>query len=63
MKYKLMKLREKFILAFWKNIPRSWLYWAVNEAWANATCTKFSDKHPDEVTWSMMQNFLSEKSK
>lgn len=58
--YELTKRKENLIIWFWSKAPNSFLYWAVNQAWAKATCTKFTDKHPDEVTWSMMQKYLEE---
>jgi hypothetical protein len=33
----------------------------VNQAWAKATTQEFTNKHPDEVTWSMMQRYLMGK--
>ncbi len=61
--YQYRKKREAFIMWFWRMVPYSWLYWAINQAWALATCTKFTDKHPDEVTWSMMQKWLESLDK
>lgn len=34
-------------------LPRRVLYWMIIRVWADLTATKFSNKHPDEVTWSM----------
>ncbi len=56
------KMKEKIIIWFWSKVPNSVLYWAVNQAWAKATCREFTDKQPDEVTWSMMQKYLSDKA-
>jgi hypothetical protein len=55
------QVKEKFNLFFWRNVPPSWLYWAVITAWANATCTKFTDRHPDEVLWSDVMKMLENK--
>lgn len=59
MRYWWLKKRESFVIWFWWQVPKSWLYWAVNGAWARATCLAYMDKHPDDVTFSMMQKFLS----
>lgn len=40
-------------------IPRKVLYWCVIQAWAYATIEKYGDKHPDDVTWSMVCKFLN----
>lgn len=54
-----MSKKERFLIWFWSKIPNSWLYWAVNQAWAKATTTEFTDRSPNEVTWDMMQRYLS----
>lgn len=54
-------MKAKFAIWFWSKVPNRILFWAVNAAWANATCKRFTDKHPDEVLWSDMQKYLSEK--
>ncbi len=54
-------MKEKFAIWFWSKIPNRVLYWAVNQAWAKATTQRFTDKQPNEVTWSMMQKYLGEK--
>lgn len=59
LRYEWAKRREKLIVRFWSKVPDSWLYWAVNQAWAKATCTEFTDKHPCEVSFSMVQKFLA----
>lgn len=58
MKYQFLKYKEKFIIWFWWKMPNSVLFWAVNQAWAKATTTEFTNKHPDEITWSEMQKWL-----
>ena len=54
-------MKERFLIWFWSLLPNSWLYWAVNQAWAKATTTLFTDRHPNEVSWEMMQRYLSAK--
>lgn len=39
-------------------IPKKLLYFSVMHVWARATTEKYTDKHPDEVTWSMAVKFL-----
>ncbi len=58
-----IRLREKFNLFFWRNVPDSWLYWAVITAWAKATCTVFTDRHPDDVLWSDVMKMLEKQKK
>ncbi len=58
MKYIINKYIEKSIIWFWWKMPNSVLFWAVNQAWAKATTSIYSDKHPNEVTWEMMQKYL-----
>jgi hypothetical protein len=50
-----------FIIWFWWKMPNSVLYFAVNQAWAKATTTKFTNCRMDDVTFTMVQKFLSEK--
>lgn len=38
--------------------PKKLLYFTVMHVWARATTEKYTDKHPDEVTWSMAVKFL-----
>jgi hypothetical protein len=52
-------MKEKFIIWFWSKMPNGVLYWAVNQAWARATTQRFTDMHPDDVTWFMVQNYLT----
>ena len=53
---------EGIVLRFWlKIVPRSWMYWAVMAAFAQATSEKYTDKHPDEVTWTMLCKFYKKK--
>lgn len=61
MLYNYLKYREKLILKFWDCIPNKILYWAVNEAWARATSLEFTNKSPDEVLWSDVQNYLTKR--
>jgi hypothetical protein len=53
-------MKERIIMWFWRKVPKSWLYWAVNQAWVYGSTTKYTDKHPDEITWSQVQKFLKE---
>lgn len=48
---------------FWivRRLPKKLLYFAVQHVWAMATVQKYTDKHPDEVTWSMALKFLEKK--
>lgn len=62
MKYRIEKYIEKSLILFWGLLPNKWLFWAVNEAWARATARYYTDKQPDEITWSMMQKLLSRPS-
>jgi hypothetical protein len=54
-----VSLRE---VNFWywlvSRMPKKLLYFAVMHVWARATTECFTDKHPDEVTWSMAVKFL-----
>ena len=34
-------------------LPKRILYWVIIRVWAKSTSTTYSNKHPDEVTWSM----------
>jgi len=34
-------------------LPRKLVYFCVMRVWADATTKVHTDKHPDEVTWSM----------
>lgn len=52
---------EKLIISFWHKVPKSWLYWAVIVVWAKAMSEKYGDKHPDEITWNMILEFLNKE--
>ena len=43
------KICEKIVELF----PKRILYWVIIRVWAKLTCTIYSNKHPDEVTWNM----------
>lgn len=60
-KYEWSKKRTNLIFWFWRQFPKSWMYWAVIAIWAEATSTEFTDKHPDEINWNMMARWLSGK--
>lgn len=38
--------------------PKELLYFATIRTWAKATTEKYTDKTPDEVTWSMAVKHL-----
>jgi hypothetical protein len=57
-KYRKANLTEKIILWFWRSVPKSWLFWAVNQAWAEATAKRYMSQSPDEVSWSQVQKYL-----
>lgn len=58
LRYRKAKAKERFVIWFWRSVPKSWLFWAVNQAWAEATCNRYASQHPDEVTWSQVQKYL-----
>lgn len=61
MRYRLEKLKSKALHWFWWKVPDSVLYWATIHTWSRLTTTKFTNKHPDDVTWSMACKALEGK--
>lgn len=54
-----MSLRQvKFWYWLVDLLPKKLVYFTVMRVWARATTEKYTDKHPDEVTWSMAVKFL-----
>ncbi len=47
------KLLTRFYRWLANKLPRELCYFAYIRVHAEATCTKYSDKHPSEVTWDM----------
>ena len=61
MRHKLEWYKEELLHWLWDKVPKSWLYWAVIHAWAKASTDKYTDKHPDEITWSDCCRYLDGK--
>lgn len=61
LRHNLSFYKEKTITWLWSLVPNRVLYWAVITAWARATTSTYDDKHPDEVTWTMMMNYLKQR--
>lgn len=53
--------KESIIILIWHKVPKSWLYWAIQVAWAKAMSEKHGNKHPNEISWEMICNFLENK--
>ena len=47
------KIRNKIGEIIASMLTHRMLYWVVIRVWAKATTGTYSNKHPDEVTWSM----------
>lgn len=52
-RYELDKIYGKILMGLVWLLPRSIVYWCYIRVHAYATSHKYSDKHPDEVTWNM----------
>lgn len=61
LRYQISKWKSNVVISFWSKMPNSWIYYAVNQAWAKATTQRFTDRHPDDVRWSDVQKFLEGK--
>jgi hypothetical protein len=50
---------------FWlaRKMPQRLHYWVVIKVWSIASCQWFPNKHPDEITWSMVCKKIEQEQK
>ena len=47
------KIKDKICRTIAYALPTRILYWCIIRIWARMTGEIFTNKHPDEITWSM----------
>jgi hypothetical protein len=54
-------LTETIVRKLVRYFPNKVKYWIVIDVWARATTDQFSNKTPDEITWTMALGTLEDK--